>query len=739
MNDLCRQPQWRGLRAVPRDYPTVAGIAWLIFCTAPIFAQAPAPRAAFLVSVPLPISGTVDTDIKQALNRIQSDDSETTSRPIVVLEFVGEGNHDGSGSEFERCLSLARFLASDRIRSLRTVAYLPRDVFGHAVLPVLACEEIVVHPEASLGEAGRNETLIDETMRRAYSETAERRRTIPAAVALGMLESSRTVYRVTTLDGVTYAADDQIDDVRQRTTISSQEVIVQPGDFGRFSGRELRLKFGFASHLAVDRQALTDSLQLPADALEQNVKSNGQWRPLQLRLSSHINAKNVNWIIRSLEAASAQSSFNLLCFTIDSPGGSPADSIRLANFLAGLDGQSVKTIAFVEKRALGDAVLLALACDELVVSPNSKLGGPGASAISERDQPELHRAIKSLAKMTGRDWSLPVALVDPSVAVFRYRREGTGELRYFSADELREQAEPDLWQREGEISLDDGLDGHTAKEMQVAQQVAANFEQVRRIYSLPDDVEEVQPNWAHLLVERLASPKVAGMLLFVAWFALFIEFSQPGLGVAGFVSALSFLLFFWSNILLGTAGWLEVLLFLAGVLSVVIEIFVMPGLGVFGLGGAAMIITSLVLASQTFVFPRNSYQMEQIPNSLFPLVAAGAGAVVSMILLHRYLADIPVLQRILLPPRDEDDLLELDKRESLADFDYLLGKRGRTTTPLTPSGKARFGDDVVNVISDGELLAAGSDVVVDDVRGNHVQVRLLDAERQHSETNPDYS
>ena len=62
-----------------------------------------------------------------------------------------------------------------------------------------------------------------------------------------------------------------------------------------------------------------------------------------------------------------------------------------------------------------------------------------------------------------------------------------------------------------------------------------------------------------------ADPRIAGLLLFVGWFALMIELSTPGVGVPGFISAVCFVLYFWSQFLHGTAGWLEILLFVTGV------------------------------------------------------------------------------------------------------------------------------------------------------------------------------
>jgi membrane-bound serine protease (ClpP class) len=100
-------------------------------------------------------------------------------RPILVLEFRGTEEAGSASSQFERALSLARFLSGDRLSQVRTVAYLNGPIRGHAVLPVLACEEIMAAPDARLGRAGEVESFIDDTLRSAYREIAQRRRTIP--------------------------------------------------------------------------------------------------------------------------------------------------------------------------------------------------------------------------------------------------------------------------------------------------------------------------------------------------------------------------------------------------------------------------------------------------------------------------------------------------------------------------------------------------------------------------------
>ena len=70
---------------------------------------------------------------------------------------------------------------------------------------------------------------------------------------------------------------------------------------------------------------------------------------------------------------------------------------------------------------------------------------------------------------------------------------------------------------------------------------------------------------------------LVGLLIGPHGMALIAELSSPGVGVGGFVSFLCFLLYFWSNYMNGTADVLEVMLFLAGLVCLLLELLVLPG------------------------------------------------------------------------------------------------------------------------------------------------------------------
>ena len=168
-------------------------------------------------------------------------------------------------------------------------------------------------------------------------------------------------------------------------------------------------------------------------------------------LAGPIKPDTVNWVERGIREKIDQERVNFVCLVIDSPGGSPADSMRLATYLSSLDSNEVRTVAFVGSEARADAALVALACDQLLMTETAVLGGPGLGESTSRQSEALGTAVRELAKTKNIGWSLPMAMIDPELAVRRCTRPGTGEVRYFSDQELAEQEHPQDWRPDGEI------------------------------------------------------------------------------------------------------------------------------------------------------------------------------------------------------------------------------------------------------------------------------------------------
>jgi membrane-bound serine protease (ClpP class) len=218
--------------------------------------------------------------------------------------------------------------------------------------------------------------------------------------------------------------------------------------------------------------------------------------------------------------------------------------------------------------------------------------------------------------------------------------------------------------------------------------------------------------------------------LFIGGFMLVIEFKLPGIGLPAITSALAFLLFFWSHYLSGTADQLEIILFLIGLVCLALELFVFPGFGVFGMSGILLMLCSIVMASHTFIWPTHDYEYRELSFTLLQvtgmLIAVGTGAVV----LARYFPSLPLFNRLILKPEpwtptEPDDPLAKPGLEGYESLAFLIGETGRTTSTLRPTGKARFGNLLIDVTAAGAFVEPDSLVEVVDVQGTRVIVKRM--------------
>jgi len=688
--------------------------------------EAPPKRHGALVRVNLPVDGQTFTQVRRSIRRAVEKARSEGARPVIVLEFnvPGEKPEAGAGSQFGAAYQLADFLSGDELNAATTVAYLPTSIQGHAVLVAMACDEIVMAPGAEMGKAGADERTINPALRSAYSMIASRRKTVPAEIALGMLDPAHEVLEVETELSREFVTPSGLEELKKKRTIQSQRVLIPAGQPGQFTGREAR-RLGFASYLADNRREAIRALELPPESVEEELTLvDEDWRPVRVDLRGPVTAESVNNLMRMIDDAVRQRDANFLCVWIESPGGSPADSMDLANHLAGLRPDKIRTVAYIPKEARADAAMVAMACNQVVMHPRAILGGSGAQELSEEQVRQLRETIKDLGKRSMRSWSLWAAMIDPGLEVSRFTAR-RGDEGFFSSEELEEQPDRANWQksrRETTPGRPFSAKGYQAVEYHLAHRTVENFGEFKQYYDLKDPTL-LEPGWADRVVDFLKSPGIAALLLMIGGIALYIELHTPGLGLGGFIATVCFALFFWSNYLGGTAGWLEITLFLAGICCLALEIFVIPGFGIFGLGGGALVLVSLVLATQTSFLPRNEYQLAELQTSLLSLAGAITGIVVGSILLRRWLPHTPGLNRMFLPPPSDEEAQRISRREALADYHDLVGVRGTATTQLTPGGKARFGNRLVDVMAEGELIERGAAIEVVEVHGNRVVVR----------------
>ena len=158
--------------------------------------------------------------------------------------------------------------------------------------------------------------------------------------------------------------------------------------------------------------------------------------------------------------------------------------------------------------------------------------------------------------------------------------------------------------------------------------------------------------------------------------------------------------------------WFLIFLISLGILLVFIELLILPGFGAAGIPGCLLILIGLgVVWSQ--------YGLQTALTSAgVTLVLVIPLAIIALSLLR----GTPVIQRFILnTTENKEDGFQAPPSE-LAN---LVGKSGRTLTPLRPAGAALINGHRVDIVTQGEFVAPETDIEVILVEGSRVVVRSL--------------
>ena len=159
----------------------------------------------------------------------------------------------------------------------------------------------------------------------------------------------------------------------------------------------------------------------------------------------------------------------------------------------------------------------------------------------------------------------------------------------------------------------------------------------------------------------------------------------------------------------GSVG-LVFLLVVVGMLLIFLEVLFVS-MGALGIGAAGCLLGSIFLAFQVSL-------AFGIGVTVFEALAAPAVFFLSF----KVLPKTPFGKRLILtgPPTDGAGGAADDSLSSLS------GKRGVTVSPLRPAGFARIDGRKVDVVTRGEMISEGVDVVVLDARANRVVVAAVE-------------
>ncbi|MDA8562903.1 peptidase [Mariniblastus sp.] len=460
-------------------------------------------------------------------------------------------------------------------------------------------------------------------------------------------------------------------------------------------------------------------------------------RPVVIEMYGEIDGKLTTYFKSRFEQAKSANA-DLLIIDIDSPGGLKIESLEMARMLRDCDW--AYTVAVVTDEAISGAALISIGCDEIYIDPNAKFGDIGEiqfdmeefafRLIEPKIESYLSRDARDLAESKGRPADLAEAMVDKEVLVYRRPKEGAeGEFEFTSARTDEEIKPDEPWELIPETGPERFLtvSGQRAKELEIAQGFASSVDELADDFQYDaSKLRRYHFTATDTFVHSLNQPFFTGLLILIGLLALYIEASAPGIGIGGLVAGLCAVLFFWSRFLTGTSGWLEVILFLAGLTFIALELFVIPGFGLPGLSGIVLVFASILLASQSFVVPETSVQWNTFTSSALVMLTSGFLFLIAAVFISRRLGTLPFLNRLVLAGPDSaaaDDTNESNETLTVAqELELAVGDIGLAESVLRPAGRATFEDRSVNVVSDGSYIEVGESVKIVRISGNIIQV-----------------
>jgi membrane-bound serine protease (ClpP class) len=340
----------------------------------------------------------------------------------------------------------------------------------------------------------------------------------------------------------------------------------------------------------------------------------------------------------------------------------------------------IPVYAYVSQRAWSAGALVTLATSKIVMSPGSSIGAAEPIPKTPKTVSALRAEFESEAQRAHRDPAIAAGMVDATVAVPPYKQ--AGQILSLTADEA--------------------VRAHYADGIAVSQADALKMLQLGTATPV-----EAKYTFGEQLARFATNPEVSGMLLSLGFLGFLIEL-QTLHGIAGVIGAAALALFFGSHVYAGFSDVLVVLLGLAGIILIMLELHVFPGHGVSGILGALALIGAVFLAFGGIPFVFVTAQALAIAIVLSALAFWFAS---------RLFPESAWLRRIGFLAQQGPDYV------ASGDYRDLLGKTGIATSYLRPAGVASIDGKRVDVLTEGDFLAAGTAVTVTRVEGARIFVR----------------
>ncbi|MCL2260952.1 MAG: ATP-dependent Clp protease proteolytic subunit [Fibromonadales bacterium] len=418
---------------------------------------------------------------------------------------------------------------------------------------------------------------------------------------------------------------------------------------------------------------------------------------------------------------------DLIVFEVNSFGGRLDAAFNIVDTITAL---KIPTIALVQKKAISAGALIALSSDKLYMLPSTTIGDCAPIVQSSDGQPQivgekiqspLRAKFRNLAERNGHPRLLSEAFVSPDLGVIELSSKDT--VIYMNATEFNDMSDEEQkkWTRKTLVRVGELLTmtNEEAQRLKFSQGTPANIEEFKKELGITKTIK-IQISWAEKLTRFIGA--ISGVLMVIGFGLLYMEFKTPGFGAFGIIGVTLIAIVFLGQYASSLHDKLPLVLLVMGVVFMLLEIFVLPGLFICGALGIICFIAALALSFDISSLPAFAPEARSLSNWQYGLMYIMLCAVLATslpILVSRYL--LPVL------PAKYTPILKTDLSQAHSPVEAFVeqvkkGDTGIALTDLRPSGHAKFGDKMLDAQSRSDFIDAGSSVKVDLVEAGKIWV-----------------
>jgi len=400
------------------------------------------------------------------------------------------------------------------------------------------------------------------------------------------------------------------------------------------------------------------------------------------------------------------SKINAIVFEINTFGGRVDAATQIKDAIL---SSEIQTIAFINRRAISAGALISLSCEKIFMTGGGLIGAATAVDMSGKKGSEkvisfMREEMASTAEQRGRNKDIARGMVDEELSFTHLILNQDSIL----VNDIE-------GRKEGKLI---SLTTDQALKYQIADGVAEDINFVLDSLGYKSvQIVEKSENWSEDIVRFLTNPVVASLLTTFGFLGILFELQSPGWGIPGFVGLTCLVLSLSASYIAQLATMSDLLFVFAGIGMVLVEILVIPGFGIIGIGGFGLMIYGLYL----LLLPDIPVGDEIVGQAMDGFFIGLVGAIIGLIFLARFMIKTKFWKQLTSPEVQK----KIDGFSNSFGWESFKGKNGIADTDLHPSGWIRVENERVFVVSEGDFIEKGAKINVLSVDGNRIVVREL--------------